>query len=475
MKGKATNVETTNAETRATDTANGKATNAVNWRAPVIRAALWLTGSSVPDNLRTIRRLWRSDRETVDRYRAAKLTRLLRHAHATVPYYSDVLEEAGVVDGEEVFLENFQEIPILTRETLREERQRLQSSDPGPDPYRNTTSGSTGVPVEFVQDDHYWAWNVATKLFYQELAGKSLGEPEVKLWGSVRDLEEGSTSIRTRAMNFLYNRRELNSYRMGDAQMRAHVRAINEVEPTSIWTYVHSMEQLAKYVQRTGTPVHSPRAVITTAGTLNEPVRERIERVFDTRVHNQYGSREVGDVACECPAQDGLHCFPHAAYVEIVDGNGDVRPAGENGRIAVTSLNNFSMPLIRYEIGDMGIASAEPCRCGRPFPTLERVTGRRTDHFTTPDGDLVNPFYLEDSLYYLEWFDRFRIRQTSRDHVVYLFERRSGQEPPSSDLEEIEAATRRLLGDTVDVSFEFPDRIEENDSGKYRYSISEVT
>ncbi|WP_254863554.1 phenylacetate--CoA ligase family protein [Halovivax gelatinilyticus] len=446
----------------------------MNWRKPIIHAALRATRSDVPDNLQTIRRLWNADRETVRSHRGRKMTRLLRHARETVPYYADVLEARGVVDDDGVSLERFSELPLLTKETLREEGDRLLSTDPGPDPYTNTSGGTTGEPVEFVQDQYYWEWNVATKLFYQELAGKPLGGREVKLWGSERDLRDGSIDLKSRAVEFLYNRRVCNSYRMGESDMREHVETIDSFRPLTIWAYVESIHQLARYVERNELDVHSPNGVVTTAGTLHEPVRETIEDAFDTTVFNQYGSREVGDIACECRARDGLHVFPHAAYVEIVDEYGRPLPPGEPGRIAVTSLTNRSMPLIRYEIGDVGVRSPEPCRCGRPFPTLARVTGRVTDHFLTTDGDLVHPGYLRKTLYHRDWIEKFRIRQTATDRVEYAIERRDGRSPPDADLAEIERATHTVLGDDVRVTFSYPERIDESESGKFRYTISEV-
>ena len=449
----------------------------INWRKPTIHALLRATRSDVPDNLQTIRRLWQSNPETVERYQRRKLADLLEHAHATVPYYEAVLESAGAVVDGDVHLENFEEIPLLTKETIREEGDRLVSRDPGPDPYTNTSGGTTGEPVEIVQDQHYWEWNVATKIFYQEFAGKPLGGREVKLWGSERDLglnEHSVESLKIRARNFLYNRRLLNSYRMSEADMRAHVDSINSFRPQTIWAYVESIHQLALFVERNSLDVHSPTGILATAGTLNEPVRECIERAFETQVYNQYGSREVGDMACECSTQYGIHVFPYVHKLEIIDETGDPLPPGTDGRIAVTTLNNYSMPLIRYKIGDMGILSAEPCRCGRPFPTLDRITGRVTDHFRSTNGDLVHPGYLRKSLYYRDWIEKFQIRQTDTYHVQFVIKRRTDTDPPKSDLEEIRNAARTVLGDEVEISFHYPDKIVESDSGKYRYTVSEV-
>lgn len=443
----------------------------INWRRPVIHAALRLTGSDVPGDLRTIRELNRADRHTVRRSQSERLTRLLRHAHRTVPYYNDILKETGVVGGT-VDLDNFGEIPLLTKETLRGERDRLRSTDPGPDPYTNTSGGTTGEPVEFVQDERYWAWNVANKIYYQGMAGKPLGGREVKLWGSERDILEGRETRWKRVRNFLYNRRLLNSFRMGEEDMREYVDVIDSFRPHTIWAYVESMHQLARFVREEGIDVHSPNGIVTTAGTLHEPVRETIEEVFGTTVYNQYGSREAGDMACECDVQRGLHVFPHTHYVEVVDDEGEPVPPGEEGQIVVTVLENHTMPLIRYRIGDMGIRSEEPCPCGNPFPVLESVTGRVTDHFVSRDDTLVHGEYFTHLMYHTHWIQQFQVRQTSLNEVIISIVPAS--DPVSADLEGIELGIQAVLGENTDVEFDFVESIPPRDSGKFAYAVSEV-
>lgn len=444
----------------------------INWRKPVITAALLLTRSDIPTNLRTIREIERTDRTTVHEYRNEKLRRLLRHAHRTVPYYNEILEEAGVVRGGEVHLDRFTEVPLLTKDTLRGKGNRLRSVEPGPDPYTNTSGGTTGEPVEFVQDRRYWEWNVANKISYQELAGKPLGGREVKLWGSERDTFQGRELLQTRLRNHLYNRRLLNSFRMSETDMREYVEVINSFRPHTIWAYVESMHQLALFVQREDLDVHSPNGIVTTAGTLHEPVRERIETVFDATVHNQYGSREVGDIACECAEQEGLHTFPHTHRVEIVDEDGDPVPPGEQGEIVITVLTNRTMPFIRYRIGDVGRKSEEYCPCGRPFEVLDEVAGRVTDHFVSNDDALVHGEFFTHLFYGRSWVRKFQIRQRSTEEVVIYVVPESS--PNQSDLHEIEDNIVSVLGEETTVRFDFVNAIPPSDSGKYSYTISDV-
>ena len=447
----------------------------INWRKPVIEAALRVTRSDVPSNRRTIRRLWNASPEAVDRYQRDRLKSLLAHAHATVPYYAEVLEETGVVTDGTVHLERYEALPLLTKETIRESGDRLVSTEPGTDPYTNTSGGTTGEPVRIVQDDEYWAWNVANKLFYQELAGKPLGGREVKLWGSERDVLEGRESLAARAINVLYNRTLLNSFRMGPEEMRAYVETINDVRPHTIWAYVESIHQLATFVERTGLDVYSPNGIVTTAGTLHEPVRETIETVFDTTVYNQYGSREVGDMACECSAQDGLHVFSHTHYIEIVDDDGYPVPPGKSGHIVVTNLVNRSMPLLRYRIGDVGVAASGRCDCGRPFLRLESVTGRVTDHFVSVEDELVHGEYFTHLLFEKPWVRKFQVRQETRESVVIRIVPNGTDAVPSEEFDELVEGVHAVMGESVDVEVDLVESIPAQHSGKFRYTISDVT
>jgi phenylacetate-CoA ligase len=442
----------------------------LNWRKPLLLGGLRLTGKNIPVNLGKISDIEYS-REKVEAMRQRRLTSLLEHAYETVPYYRDILEQYGVVTEGTVTLDAFEDLPPLTKDDIRSAGDRLHSTDPGPDTYTNTSGGTTGEPVEFVQDDHYWQWNVTNKIYYQSLAGKELGQREMKLWGSERDIQKGGRTLKHKLRNFAYNRRLLNSFKMSREDMRQYVEEINDYQPRTIWAYVESIHQLAQFVEEENVSIYSPEGIITTAGTLHEPVRDTVERVFDTTVHNQYGSREVGDIACECSAQEGLHVFSHVNHVEVVDDGGNPVDPGEEGHVLVTNLTNYSMPMIRYKIRDMAIPKDEMCSCGRGFPLLETVTGRVSDHFVTPSRELVHGEYFTHLFYGKEWVNQFQVKQIARDEVmVKLVTDQTGDE---TDTDELEQAIKDVMGD-VDVDFSFQEEIDPSLSGKYRYTISEV-
>src|SRR5207244_11937336 len=98
----------------------------------------------------------------------------------------------------------------------------------------------------------------------------------------------------------------------------------------------------------------------------------------------------------ECPEHSGLHVNADGVLIEIVAG-GRPAPPGTPGAIVVTDLSNFAMPLIRYQIGDVGVLADRACPCGRGLPLLESIEGREADYVVTADGRLVSGISLTEN------------------------------------------------------------------------------
>jgi len=402
------------------------------------------------------------------------LLRQLLHCRDAVPYYGRLIQEAGANfnDDPVAFL---QQLPILTKDIIRREFEQLKSSDLGRRSwYYNTSGGSTGEPVRFIQDRDYSARLVATQLLMANWAGKQLGEPEVLVWGSLRDVLQGSAGWKMSLLNALTNTTWLNAHQMSIEAMRTFLDTLNRRPPKLITAYPHAIYELAHFAERERLPVSRQAAIITSSGMLHPWMRQKIEQVFQCRVFNRYGSREVGDIACECKAHAGLHVFPWNNYVEIVDEQGARVPNGTEGNIVVTCLTNFAMPLLRYAIGDRGVLSkADRCSCGRAGQILERVVGRSIDMFSTKGGTLLSGGVFTQLLYFRDWVGTFQVIQKDYAWIVFRIVR-STPDCPTSELEEIKAATRKVMGTDCEVTFEFVEHIAPGSNGKYRYVISEL-
>ncbi len=446
----------------------------MNWRKPVIYALLYAGGSRVPQCLKTIRRLEFASREQIEEMTNEKLERLLFHAYNNVPYYRRLLPECDVIKDGEVMLENFSKIPVLTKEIIRTEGENLYSSDyKSRKPYDNTSGGSTGEPVRFIQDKEYDDWNIATKLYFNMVLGKDFGQPEIKFWGSDRDILAGNLTVKDRLINVLYNRKFFNSYRLGEKEIKSLIELNNRFKPKAYWAYMESALELSNYLSHHEIYFHPPEIVVSTIGPLTDEVKEKIESNMNCKVYNQYGSREVGVVSCQCKKQRSMHTFPWWNYVEILDEQGKA-VQNQEGRVVVTTLHNYSMPLIRYDIGDVAVAGGWGCDCGRNSMLLKKVVGRTLGYFKKADGSLAHSHFLVQALFFRNWIKRFQIIQDQIDHVLIKVQLNENAQADKADIEDITKKTKILMGESCRVDFDFVEEIHRSASGKFVYTLCKV-
>ncbi|MCX7765548.1 MAG: hypothetical protein N2246_02435, partial [Candidatus Sumerlaeia bacterium] len=445
----------------------------INWRKPLILIALQITGSKTVKHLRWIKRISRLTAPELKAIQEEKIKNLLQYAYENVPYYRRILTAAQVVTDKTVNLERFSAIPFLTKDIIREHFEELKSRTlPRRKWFYNTSGGSTGEPVQFIQDKEYWDKEIAGTLFFFSLAGKDIGERELKLWGSERDILEGSIGLKAKVQNWLYNRLLLNSFMITREDMSNYVIRWNRFKPKVVWAYVDSIYEMARFIEQGKLLIFSPVAIIVTAGTLYPALRSYIEKIMHTKVLNQYGSREVGVIACECMKQRGLHLFQWKQFVEIVDKHGNSVPAGELGEIIVTNLENYAMPLIRYRIGDMGRMSEEQCDCGIGLTLLKEISGRVTDHFLRQDGTIIHGEYFTHLFYFRPWVKKFQVIQKDFNYIEVRIEKSA--EPAEAELEEIREKIRTVMGTECGVSFIFEKTIKPLRSGKTQFTVSEI-
>jgi phenylacetate-CoA ligase len=152
--------------------------------------------------------------------------------------------------------------------------------------------------------------------------------------------------------------------------LREYIEFINKYQPTWIEAYVQPIYELALFAERNGLEIHSPNGVLTSAGTLYPNMKEKLEEIFKCKIWNRYGSREVGDMAY---GNDRLKLSVWNQLVEVKD---------KTGKIYVTTLNNFSMPLIRFDIGDIA-------RMDKKWGYFEKVEGRESSALRNHKGKII--------------------------------------------------------------------------------------
>ena len=418
-----------------------------------------------------------TDREGLLQFQEKYLTKLLLHAYKNVPHYHRIFEEVGVVSGDVVDLSKFDKIPILTKDIMREHHEELISKDYTTRKwYYNSSGGSTGEPVRFIQDGVYGKWgNAAFYYWYKNILG--VDESDVRkviLWGSERDLFKGSVGLKAKIINWLTNTVFLNSFKMSEGDMKKYIENINSYKPDLIRGYTGSLYELCRYAERKNTRIHTPKIVVGSAETLSDEMREKIETVFGTKVYNYYGSRETNNLAGEC--ESGLmHILAFHNYVEVLDI--DNRPVKEGGvgRVVVTNLHNYSMPFIRYEIGDVAVLGPEKCKCGNVLPALKKITGRVTDHFLLENGTTVPAeffIHLIGVVCNNGFIKKFQVIQEDYDKIKILIV--PGGNMGKNEKRNIGDKIKIVMGNDCKIVWDFVDEIPKTKSGKYLYTKSMV-
>jgi phenylacetate-CoA ligase len=449
----------------------------VDWWAPVTRSLVaplwaWWEGSSHLCHLRTLRQTQLDPPETVRARQWQALTAQLRHAHDTSPFWKARFDAIGLKPGEVRSFEDFRAVPVLTKHDLRTRGPDLLSEPYRGQPlHRKATSGSTGIAVEVFVDEAAQQWKRAFTFRSDEWSGWRLGERVARIWGNPAELQHG---WRRQVRNTLLERcRYLDSLQINADTLRDFAASLRRRPPSMLFGHAHSLYLLAEYVERHGGAGFRPRGIISAAMVLHDWQRRAIERAFDCPVTNRYGCEEVSLIACECERHDGLHVNADGIYLEVVRPDGTLAAPGEAGSLLVTDLVNRAMPLLRYQVGDVGALSERRCGCGRGLPLLDRLEGREADYVVTPGGQLVSGISLTDHFATLvPGVAQLQIIQETISHFRFRIVR-DGDFGPTS-LQRIQELVSERFGAAVEHECEYVEKIPQEPSGKYRFCISRV-
>ena len=133
-------------------------------------------------------------------------------------------------------------------------------------------------------------------------------------------------------------------------------------------------------------------AIFTFSTPVSETVRADCLRIFGAPIHALYASKEVYNIAHQCPTGNHYHVNSELLLVEVLDADDKPCPAGVPGRAVISHFLNTAQPFIRYDLGDqivMGVA----CSCGRNLPVIERIEGRTVHMFRFPGRKPVSFFF----------------------------------------------------------------------------------
>lgn len=445
---------------------------AANWISRHVVHPLWdwKDGSSRLKVLRELERSqWLPEAKLLERQE-----RLLRaaclHAATHVPHYRDAFSAAGL-DPSSMTIERLRRLPLLSKGKIRELGAELIAEGLSPEQLRfHKTGGSTGVSLQTFFDNAWEERRNADALRANQWARWYHGMKVAAIWGNPPIAKTWKQKMRSR----LFDRTMyLDTMRIDGSFLADFVRRWHVERPQVVFGHSHSIFLVAKYLLDQNIEDLRPVGVVSTSMMLLPHERDAIERAFACKVTDRYGCEEVALIACECERHDGMHLNIEHLVVEFLDDRGDPVSPGHEGRIVVTDLYNRAMPLIRYEVGDVGVPSARHCPCGRGLPLMDRVVGRVADYLKRRDGSLVAGVSLvERTLTKVRGVEQMQIVQPAVGKLVINFVPAAGfdDQTHAALVREFESG----FGEHLDFEFNPMVRIPQDRSGKYRFSICQA-
>jgi phenylacetate-CoA ligase len=252
---------------------------------------------------------------------------------------------------------------------------------------------------------------------------------------------------------------------LGSESLAAYVERLVAFAPSVIDSYPSSIEAIARFMRWRGDDRLRPATIITSAEPLTPSARRVIEETFGCPVFDHYGHAEMAAFITQCRA-GSYHINADYGVVELLRDGVPAQP-GEAGEIVATGFVNYAMPLIRYATGDWAIAGRPTCACGRTFPTVGRIIGRRADIVTTRTGELL--LHLDPAFKRAPEFLETRIVQDAPDHLVV-------EAVTNGALDPLQATTllgdlRAQVGPSVRADLRCVPRLPRTPSGKMRAVI----
>ncbi|MCW3975378.1 MAG: hypothetical protein NWE86_03950 [Candidatus Bathyarchaeota archaeon] len=387
---------------------------------------------------------------------------ILDHVFRNVRLYYSKFKQNGIKPNEIKKLEDLAKIPLTTKQEIKNGLQKnvgyVLNKNCNPNKCRiSYTSGSTGMPLRIYKsrEDLYHHWARQAFAFF-----------------------ECGVKFRDKIIRVLFPRERKDYWlqkfgilRIEDVSINQPIHnIINKLSKSKfevLQSYPSVYLLLSQYIQNCEI---NPRIIFSAAETLNEKVRREINSVFNTELFELYGAYEFGRVAFECDQHCGMHIISDHFIIEVLRDGEQVSP-GEEGEIVITGLHNYTMPFIRYRIGDIGILSDEFCNCGRNYPLIKSIEGKIYDFLKLPSGQIISPRNLE--LKDIEGISEYQIIQPRRDKLIVHLVKSEGFSE-NSIIEVKRNILSGCLGEEVDISVKVVESIVRGQTGKRRFIISKV-
>jgi phenylacetate-CoA ligase len=399
-----------------------------------------------------------------------KLKALLNHCYKNVPFYSEMFKTIGITPDDIKSVNDFSKLPELGKHNIRDNYKLLINKCLKEKEITfSATGGSTGTPLKIYKSIKDQEYGYALRYRSNAWCGWELHKRSAWLVADLKRLEEISSSPSAKMQAGLWIKRKLmlDTRDTRPENMYKWVEQIKRFKPEYVYGYSTLIAEFANFLINNNIKIDGIKGVFSTAEPLLE--RTTMQKAFNSKVFDQYGSSEIPCIAHECK-NGNMHLNVDEVIAEFVD----IPQTNGLKKIVCTPLYIYGMPLLRYDLGDIAVASDKKCDCGLPYPVIELKVGRISDNLLAPKGKIVPTANLGWHIVNLTTgINQYQILQKEVNFIIVRLD------SSEKHREENESIIKDLLGNLLEsnrikIIFEYPEKILPESNGKFRPVISEA-
>lgn len=382
---------------------------------------------------------------------------IIKYATEHVPFYKGINPLSSLSD-----------MPIITKKMIQANPNMFKSDEAGIIPYIEvSSSGSTGMPLTVLKTHDQICLELDEFLEECDLH-------QVDLQSKYAIIRAGATIANYDHWLFVHP-----SIKTGPScvipsstDVVTQLLWLNKHQPRYLLTHPSNLKELVKVSFDVLKPT-SLEFVRTIGEPVTDALRKMVRNAWGIEIIDLYSSRECGRIAYQCPHEPTkYHIQNDNVFVEVLNERNENCLPGEIGRVVVTCLESYLMPLIRYENGDYAEVG-QTCPCLNNSKTLRRIIGRERNMITLSDGTKHWPSFPSE-----EWTT---ISQTIRQfkliqHTVDDIEVQLVCDYNLAPIQEIQIGLmlNRRFSSEFEYNFTYLNELQIGKNGKFEDFVSNV-
>ena len=383
-----------------------------------------------------------------------KLKAMLEHVAESSPFYQKKFKEANV-DIENIrSLEDLKSLPFTYKEELRDAYPLGLKAVSENEVIRiHSSSGTTGKPVIIPytrKDVDVWALMMMRCYMLAGLTSQDRIQitPGYGLWTAGIGFQLGAERLGAMTIP------------TGPGNTEKQIEMLIDLKSTALASTSSYALLLAEEIQKRGLKdkIHLKVGIIGSE-RWSEKMRNRIETELGIETFDIYGLTEIygPGIALDCSFHEGMHYWSDHLLFEIIDPiTGEQLPDGTLGELVITTLTKEGAPLIRYRTRDLTRIIPGLCKCGCPFPRIDRILGRSDDRIKFKAVNIY-PGQIEDIINRVPGvsseYQILLTRSEGRDNMIFRVEIEGVEDSLKKEKTEkaLVKAFKDFIGVTVDV------------------------